>query len=133
MDFYPLGNFSHALAQQRRANAYELLESPFLQPAEIEKLESGFFKHDVMWWTNRLGFIPFWLLVYKGRMADRSATHTLSITRTLILFYISMQYFFLGDTLASSLLWEEYKYIYYKYEPGIRTQKINKYRKFIYK
>jgi hypothetical protein len=85
-----------------------------------------------MWYSNRFGYLAFWYLVYKGRMVDRFSVHTLSVTRTFFIFYLSMEYLFLGDLLSSSVLWEEYKYIYYKYEPQVRKQKIEKYSKFIH-
>ena len=133
MDFIPLGYFSSALSLQRRANAYELLESNCLSQQEICQIESGLFKFDLMWYSNRFGYLAFWYLVCKGRMVDRFSVHTLSVTRTFFIFYLSMEYLFLGDLLSGSVLWDEYKYIFYKYEPQIRKQKIQKYPKFLYK
>ena len=120
----PLHVFSHDLSLQRRIDAIECLEFNMLTTSEVEKVELGLLKYDVMWWANRIGFGFFGYIVYKGKLLDRGKVHGLSVLRTLFCFLLGNQYIYMGDLLAGSLLWEEYKYIYYKYEPHIRKKKI---------
>lgn len=129
--FAPLTIFADDLSQQRRIDAIELKEITSTKSEEIEKIEQGLFKYNVMWWFNRTGYFALWGLAYKGKLLDRAKTHSLGIFRTVLMFFVSTQYLMLGDFLASSVLWEEYKYIYYKYEPEIRKKKIKDFPRFV--
>ena len=71
-------------------------------------------------------------LCFKGRLLDRGTVNGLSIIRGGIGVLLGTQYLYFGDFLAGSLLWEEYKYIYYKYEPQIRQKKFIKYPRFVH-
>lgn len=129
--FQPLTLLTDDLSQQRRIDAIELMEIPQLKLNEIEKIEEGLFKYNVMWWFNRVGYCALWGIVYKGKLADRGNVHSVGIFRACLLFWISTQYLLFGDFLASSLLWEEYKYILYKYEPELRIKRKMTYPRFL--
>lgn len=129
--FFPITILGDDLSQQRRIDAIELMELPKIRANEIEKIEQGLFKYNIMWWVNRAGYFAVWGIAYKGKLLDRAKVHGLGILRVIFIFWISTQYLMLGEFLSSSLLWEEYKYIYYKYEPDIRKKKIKEFPRFI--
>jgi hypothetical protein len=128
----PLYVFSHDLALQRRMDALELLELPSLNCEEVERIELGLMKHDIMWWANRAGYAWLWVVLYKGRLLDRGGVNGIGVLKITFAFFLAYQYILLGDCLAGSLLFEEYKYVMYKYEPEFRRQKISRYYRFLH-
>lgn len=128
----PFYSYTHDLSFQRRIDALELLELKELTANEMDRIERGLIKYDIMWWINRVGFLCFGFILYKGQLLDRCTAHSLSLTRGLYSFFLGYQYILLGDLLAGSLLWEEYKYVFYKYEPLIRANQIAKSPYFIH-
>ena len=72
------------------------------------------------------------IVSYKGRLLDRGRVHGVGIIRTGFAFFLGVQYLYLGDLLAGSLLWEEYRHIYHKYEPVIRIKKYTSNPKFVH-
>jgi hypothetical protein len=127
----PLTLFAHDLSWQRRIDAHFCLEFNLLTTSEVEKIESGLLKYNIMWWANKMGFCAFFIILVKGRLLDRGGITSLSISRSVALFFLGTEYLYLGDLMAGSLLWEEYKYIYYKYEPQIRKKKFKIYPHFL--
>lgn len=128
----PLLSFSHDLSLQRRIDALDCLELNFLNTFEVEKVELGLFKYDLMWWINRCGFLAIGAIVYKGKLLDRGRIYGLSVLRTGFTLFLGIQYLYMGDLMAGSLLWEEYKYIFYKYEPQLREKRFKRSPDFLH-
>jgi hypothetical protein len=108
---------------QRRIDAYECLELPFIKTEEAQRIRRGLMKYDIMWSLNKVGYIGLMWILYKGRFIERGRHEGYSIPRLVQCATLCMSYLYFGDYLASCLLWNDYKYIYYKYEPIIRNIK----------
>ena len=120
----PLNRIVIEISIQRRVDAYECLELPFISQAEADRIQRGLFKYDIMWSINKVGFVGFMYILYKGRFLERGRHEGYSLPRLLLCSSLGVIYLYLGDYLASCLLWNDFKYIYYKYEPIIRNIKI---------
>lgn len=108
---------------QRKIDAYECLELPFIKTEEANRIRRGLMKYDIMWSFNKVGFIGMMWILYKGRFIERGRHEGYSIPRLIQCTTLCISYLYLGNYLASCLLWNDFKYIYYKYEPIIRNIK----------
>mmetsp|Transcript_13228 Transcript_13228/g.19311 ORF Transcript_13228/g.19311 Transcript_13228/m.19311 type:complete len:130 (+) Transcript_13228:62-451(+) len=126
----PFSSFMLDLTIQRHVDARTCLEVEVLKAEELQTVYRGIWKSNCMWWLNKLGFGVFAFLLYKGKLLERGKSHGLSFSRFAVAVLVAQHYLFLGDYLAASLLWNEAKYVFYKYEPIIRTKRKGCYEEF---
>lgn len=116
----PFGRFIIDLSIQRRQDAMECLELRLLTSDETRRVCQGLLKQDMMYFANRALFPLLIYLFYKGRLLEGGRHMHISPPRVILAVTIAFNYLDLGDYLAADLMWQDVKYVFYKYEPIIR-------------
>lgn len=116
----PFGRLITDLSLQRRQDAMECLELRILSSEETRRVCQGMLKQDMMYAANRAGFPLLLYLFYKGRLLEGGRHMHMSLPRIVLASIVAYDYLDLGDYLGADLMWNDVKYIYYKYEPIIR-------------